>query len=95
MLSALIKAFAQLSDPRLRRVLRLGVLTALGCWLALALTASAVLRHVRLFDTAWIDAGGSALLGNVMLLPLRKDRRHALRRSLICRPPAARSSYLP
>jgi len=68
MLAALIKAFAQLSDPRLRRVLRIGVLAALGCWLALALAASAVLRHVRLFDTAWIDTGGSALLGLIAVL---------------------------
>ncbi|CAA7614090.1 conserved membrane hypothetical protein [Candidatus Terasakiella magnetica] len=68
MLSALFKAFAQLSDLRLRRVLKIGILAALGCWAALAFTASLVVRHTRFFDAGWADAGTSAVLGLVALL---------------------------
>ena len=68
MFLALIKAFAQLSDPRLRRVLRIGFAAALGSWIGLAATAALVLRHVRLFDNSWADTGAGAALGVVALL---------------------------
>jgi CysZ protein len=68
MLSALVKAFARWSDPRLSRILKLGVAVALGCWLGLALIASVVLRNVRLFENSWADTGADAALGLVALV---------------------------
>ena len=68
MLSALIKAFAQLSDPRLRRVLTIGVLVALGCWIGLAAVASVVVRSTHFFANGWADAGAGAALGVAALL---------------------------
>ncbi len=71
MLSALVKAFAQLSDPRLRRVLKIGILAALGCWLALAAAAAQLVGHVHLFGNDWADAGaGAALAVSALLVPL-------------------------
>lgn len=68
MLSALVKAFAQLSDPRLRHILKIGIVAALVCWFGLAAGASAVLSHVRLFENTWADTGAGAALGLVALL---------------------------
>ena len=71
MLSALIKAFAQLGDPRLGRVLKLGIAVALGCWLTLAMTATLVIRHTQFFDNSWADAGTGFALGVMgLLVPL-------------------------
>ena len=71
MLSALIKAFAQLGDPRLGRVLKIGIAMALGCWLALALTASLVVKNTRFFDNGWADSGTGFALGAMgLLVPL-------------------------
>ena len=71
MLFALFKAFAQLSDPRLRRVLKIGVAVALGCWIALAAMAWTVVDHVRLFDNSWANIGAGSALGlAALLLPL-------------------------
>ena len=71
MLSALIKAFAQLGDPRLGRVLKIGIAMALGCWITLALTASLVVKHTHFFDNSWADAGTGLALGVVgLLVPL-------------------------
>lgn len=67
-LSALIKAFGQLSDPRLRRILKIGIAAALGCWIALALGASAVLRTLTLFGNQWADLGADLALGLAALL---------------------------
>ena len=68
---ALYKAFAQLSDPRLRRILGFGVGAALACWIGLALAASAGLRQVQLFDNALTDAGAGIVLGlTALLLPI-------------------------
>ena len=63
MLSAMIKAFAQLSDPRLRRVLKIGIGVTLGCWIGLATSASLLLKSTRLFENTWADTGAGAVLG--------------------------------
>lgn len=63
MLSALFKAFAQLGDPALRRVLRTGILAALGCWLGLAVAAHMVVHRMHLFDAEWADTGAGVALG--------------------------------
>lgn len=68
MLSALVKALAQLSDPRLRRILVIGVVAALACWIALATAAGWTLSHVRLFENSWADTGAGAALGLVALV---------------------------
>ena len=67
-MSALIKAFSQLSDPRLRRVLILGIVIALGCWITLAVITSVVLHNIRLFDSGWADTGAGVALNLVALL---------------------------
>lgn len=70
-LAALIKSFAQLSDPRLRRILKIGVAAALGCWIALALGASAVLKTLSLFSNHWAELGADLALGlTALLVPL-------------------------
>jgi uncharacterized protein involved in cysteine biosynthesis len=71
MTTALFKAFAQLGDPRLRRVLKIGVLAAIGSYLALILAASELIRHVQFFHDAWADtATGITLWLLSLLLPL-------------------------
>lgn len=67
-LAALWKAFAQLSDPRLRRILKIGVAAALACWVGLVLLASFVLKHVHLFQNTWAETGTDAALGLVALV---------------------------
>ncbi|BAE52989.1 EI24 domain-containing protein [Paramagnetospirillum magneticum] len=69
--AALYKAFAQLSDPRLRRILLFGVAAALACWAALAMGASAVLRQVHLFDNALAQTSAEIVLVlTALLLPI-------------------------
>jgi uncharacterized protein involved in cysteine biosynthesis len=68
MLSALVKAFAQWSDPRLRRILKLGVGVALACWVGLALIASMVLKSVTLFENSWAETGSEVALGLAALV---------------------------
>ncbi|CCG41664.1 EI24 domain-containing protein [Magnetospirillum molischianum] len=65
MISALFKAFAQLSDPRMRRVLRIGILSALACWATLAVIASVVVTHTHFFDVSWADTSAGLALGAV------------------------------
>lgn len=65
MISALFKAFAQLSDPRMRRVLRIGILSALACWATLAVVAALVVKHTHFFDESWADAGTGFALGAI------------------------------
>lgn len=70
-LAALIKAFGQLSDPRLRRILKIGVAAALACWIALALGASALLKTLSLFSNHWAELGADLALGlTALLVPL-------------------------
>jgi len=68
MLSALVKAFAQWSDPRLRRILKLGVGVALACWIGLAVIATLVLGHVSLFENSWAETGSDVALGLAALV---------------------------
>lgn len=69
--AALYKAFAQLGDPRLRRILKIGVAAALSCWIALALAAAAVLRNVQWFENTWAETGADAALGlTALVLPM-------------------------
>lgn len=71
MLTALFKAFAQLSDPALRRVVRLSVLGAIGCYLALVALVWFGLPHIRFFDQGWADAGTGVALGlAALVLPI-------------------------
>ncbi len=55
MISALVKAFAQLPDPRLRRVLRLGILGALAAYLALVAAVAWVSTGTAVLSEAWAD----------------------------------------
>ncbi|MEW5726207.1 MAG: EI24 domain-containing protein [Pseudomonadota bacterium] len=55
MLSALVKAFVQLPDPRLRRVLKLGILGALAAYLALVAVVAWATTGTALLSEAWAD----------------------------------------
>jgi uncharacterized protein involved in cysteine biosynthesis len=68
MLSALFKAFAQLTDPALRRVVRLSVLGALGCYVALVALVWIVVPHVTFFDQGWADTGTGVAVGLLALV---------------------------
>lgn len=68
MLAALYKAFAQLSDPKLRRVVRWGVAGALSSYIALVALAWTVLTQVRLFDQGWADIGTDLAVGFLALV---------------------------
>lgn len=71
MLAALYKAFSQLGDPALRRVVRLSILGAVGCYLALVALVWFGLPHVTFFDTPWADTGaGVALAIAALVLPI-------------------------
>lgn len=68
MFAALFKAFAQLSDPTLRRVVRLSVLGAVACYVALVALVWLVVPHLTFFDTGWADTGTGIALGIVALV---------------------------
>lgn len=71
MIAGLFKAFAQLPDRDLNRVLWRGVLGALAVYVALVATIWTVLSQVTLFAEAWADIGTGLALGLVALvLPL-------------------------
>lgn len=55
MFGALAKAFGQLSDPKLRRVLKWGVLGALAAYTVLAALVWWGMRTTDLFPEAWAD----------------------------------------
>ena len=61
--AALIKAFAQLSDPRLRRILGIGIASALACWVGLAMAASTILKRVHLFDHWLAEISADIIIG--------------------------------
>lgn len=71
MVAALFKAFAQLSDPRLRRVLKLGILGALATYLALVALVWWLTTGTTLLGDAWaettLDVAGVAA---ALVLPL-------------------------
>jgi uncharacterized protein involved in cysteine biosynthesis len=69
--TALWKAFAQLGDPRLKRILRFGVAAALACWIGLAAGASALIRNIQLFENHLADVSAGVLLGlTAIVLPV-------------------------
>lgn len=68
MIPALFKAFAQLPDPRLRGVLKLGVLGALLAYVVLVALVWTVLAHVTFFQEAWADIGTDVAIGLAALV---------------------------
>lgn len=71
MLSALFKALGQLSDPRLSRVLKLGVVGALAAYVVLVALTWVVLAKVSLVQTDWLNWGADLAVGALaMVLPL-------------------------
>jgi CysZ protein len=71
MFGALAKAFGQLSDPRLRRVLKWGVLGALAAYAALAALVWWGMRSTDFFPQAWADTlVDVAAIAVALVLPL-------------------------
>lgn len=71
MITALFKAFAQLPDPRLRRVLTLGIFGAVAAYVMLVAVIWLVLAQVTLFQEAWADLGTDVALGlAALVLPI-------------------------
>ena len=68
MIAALFKAFAQLGDPRLARVLKWGVLGALAAYAALVAIIWTVLANVSLFANVWADRGTDLTIGALALV---------------------------
>lgn len=68
MITSLFKAFAQLSDPRLRGVLKLGVLGALAAYVILVAAVWTILANVTLFQAAWADIGTDVAIGLAALV---------------------------
>ena len=69
MITSLFKAFGQLSDPKFRRVLRLGVLGTLLIYGLLYAGLGWTLTHIQLFETHWADLA-SRLLGGLAVFLL-------------------------
>lgn len=71
MIAALAKAFRQLSDVRLRRVLKLGVLGALAAYVSLAVLVWWGMRATDLFPEAWADTlADAAAIAVALVLPI-------------------------
>jgi CysZ protein len=71
MIAGLLKAFAQLPEPALRRVLLRGILGALAVYVALVATVWIVVARVSLFTEAWADLGtGIVLVLTALVVPL-------------------------
>ncbi|OAN49334.1 hypothetical protein A6A05_14095 [Magnetospirillum moscoviense] len=71
MIAALFKAFAQLPDRSLNRVLGRGILGALAIYIALVAAVWTILSQVTFFAEAWADIGTGLALGlAVLVLPL-------------------------
>lgn len=71
MFAALTKAFGQLSDPKLRRVIRLGVVGAVVCYLSLVALVWLALTQIQFFDQGWADTGTDIAIGLMaLILPL-------------------------
>lgn len=69
MISALVKAIAQLGDPAFRRVLVFGVLGALAVFIATNLAIDWALARFEIFATGWLDTVVDVLggLGSLVL----------------------------
>lgn len=71
MIGALAKAFGQLPDPKLRRVLKLGVLGALAAYAVLVAVVWWAMSATTLFGAAWADtAADVAGVIVALVLPL-------------------------
>lgn len=68
MIGALVKAFGQLGDPRLRRVLRWGILGSVAVYVALVALIWTVLANVSLFANHWADQGSDLAIGALALV---------------------------
>lgn len=71
MITALVKAFSQLSDPRLRRVISLGLAGALLAYGALVAVALWATTGTVLFEAGWAESAADiAALAVALVLPL-------------------------
>lgn len=71
MIAALLKAFLQLNDPRLRRVIVLGVLGAMAAYGLLVAAAWWLIAETTWFQARWADTAGHILAGALaLILPL-------------------------
>jgi uncharacterized protein involved in cysteine biosynthesis len=73
MLTAFAKGFAQLSDPRIRRLILLTIAIAIGVFVSLWIVVGWMLTETTLFTTGWLDTvvdvlGGAATLVVTLLL---------------------------
>jgi Uncharacterized protein involved in cysteine biosynthesis len=68
MVSALYKAFAQLSDPKLRRVVRLGIAGALFSYVALVALIWTIVTQIRFFEQGWADTSTDVAVGLLALV---------------------------
>lgn len=68
MISALYKAFAQLTDPKLRRVVRLGIFGALLSYVALVILVWVVITQFRFFEQGWADISTDVAVGFLALV---------------------------
>ena len=68
MIAALVKALGQLSDPRLSRVLKWGVMGALAAYAVLVAIIWTVLANLTLFANAWADWGTDLAIGALALV---------------------------
>lgn len=68
MIRALLKSIAQLGDPRLRRVLRLGILGALASYILLLVAVWIALHRIQFFQDYWADLGTDLIIGVVSLV---------------------------
>ncbi|MBC7908334.1 MAG: EI24 domain-containing protein [Rhodospirillaceae bacterium] len=71
MFTALLKAFGQLSDPKLRRVIRLGVIGAVACYVALVALVWTALTQISFFEQGWAETGSDIAIGlTALVLPI-------------------------
>lgn len=68
MITALFKAFAQLTDPPLRRVVRWGIVGALVSYVALVAIVWTVLSQVSFFSQGWADTSTDLAVGLLALV---------------------------
>ncbi len=68
MFSALFKAFGQLSDPALRRIVRIGILGAIAAYVTLVAAVWFTLTQVSFFEERWADTGTGVAIGAAALV---------------------------
>jgi CysZ protein len=71
MFAALFKAFGQLSDPKLRRIVKLGVAGAILCYVVLVGAVWLTLTQISFFEERWADTGTEIAIGlAALVLPI-------------------------